>query len=140
MSTCTSVPATWAWDTTVLTHSGKDQFWVINDQSRVAKLLQSVKAHGGGMTTLLAAMRQPAATGFVGWLLSKQALFYRELSGLIRAASYLRAKAGTLSGSRALSSARRACRSAPAGKAALTMDSFSSRTPSSTSSRRYGRV
>jgi nickel/cobalt exporter len=34
----------------------------------------------------LAAMRQPAATGFVGWLLSKQALFYRELSGLIRAA------------------------------------------------------
>src|SRR6202021_2014779 len=30
--------------------------------------------------------RQPAATGFVGWLLSKQALFYRELSGLIRAA------------------------------------------------------
>ena len=31
-------------------------------------------------------MRQPAATGFVGWLLSKQALFYRELSGLIRAA------------------------------------------------------
>ena len=30
-------------------------------------------------------MRQPAATGFVGWLLSKQALFYRELSGLIRA-------------------------------------------------------
>jgi nickel/cobalt transporter (NicO) family protein len=34
----------------------------------------------------LAAMRQPAATGLFGWLLSKQALFYRELSGLIRAA------------------------------------------------------
>jgi nickel/cobalt transporter (NicO) family protein len=34
----------------------------------------------------LAAMRQPPPTGLVGWLLSKQALFYRELSGLIRAA------------------------------------------------------
>jgi nickel/cobalt exporter len=34
----------------------------------------------------LAAMRQPAASGLFGWLLSKQALFYRELSGLIRAA------------------------------------------------------
>jgi len=34
----------------------------------------------------LAAMRQPAAGGLFGWLLSKQALFYRELSGLIRAA------------------------------------------------------
>jgi nickel/cobalt exporter len=33
----------------------------------------------------LAAMRQPAG-GLFGWLLSKQALFYRELSGLIRAA------------------------------------------------------
>jgi nickel/cobalt transporter (NicO) family protein len=34
----------------------------------------------------LAAMRQPPATGLVGWLLSKQAVFYRDLSGLIRAA------------------------------------------------------
>jgi len=34
----------------------------------------------------LAALRQPAPAGFFGWLLSKQALFYRELSGLIRAA------------------------------------------------------
>ena len=34
----------------------------------------------------LAALRQPPATGVVGWLLTKQALFYRELSGLIRAA------------------------------------------------------
>ena len=34
----------------------------------------------------LAAMRQPASSGLFGWLLSKQALFYRELSGLIRAA------------------------------------------------------
>ena len=34
----------------------------------------------------LAAMRQPAPAGLFGWLLSKQALFYRELSGLIRAA------------------------------------------------------
>jgi nickel/cobalt transporter (NicO) family protein len=34
----------------------------------------------------LAAVRQPAPSGLFGWLLSKQALFYRELSGLIRAA------------------------------------------------------
>ena len=34
----------------------------------------------------LAAIRQPATGGLFGWLLSKQALFYRELSGLIRAA------------------------------------------------------
>jgi nickel/cobalt exporter len=34
----------------------------------------------------LAAMRQPAPGGLFGWLLSKQSLFYRELSGLIRAA------------------------------------------------------
>jgi nickel/cobalt transporter (NicO) family protein len=34
----------------------------------------------------LAALRQPPASGLVGWLLNKQAVFYRELSGLIRAA------------------------------------------------------
>jgi nickel/cobalt transporter (NicO) family protein len=34
----------------------------------------------------LDAMRQPPATGIVGWLVAKQSLFYRELSGLIRAA------------------------------------------------------
>ena len=34
----------------------------------------------------LAAMRQPPATGILGFILAKQALFYRELSGLIRAA------------------------------------------------------
>ncbi len=34
----------------------------------------------------LDAMRQPPATGIVGFILAKQALFYRELSGLIRAA------------------------------------------------------
>ena len=34
----------------------------------------------------LAAMRHSAPSGLFGWLLSKQALFYRELSGLIRAA------------------------------------------------------
>jgi len=34
----------------------------------------------------LAAMRQPPPSGLFGWLLSKQALFYHELSGLIRAA------------------------------------------------------
>jgi nickel/cobalt exporter len=34
----------------------------------------------------LAAMRQPPATGIVGWIITQQSLFYRELSGLIRAA------------------------------------------------------
>jgi nickel/cobalt transporter (NicO) family protein len=34
----------------------------------------------------LDAMRQPAATGIVGWIVAKQSAFYRELSGLIRAA------------------------------------------------------
>ena len=34
----------------------------------------------------LDAMRQPPATGIVGFILAKQSLFYRELSGLIRAA------------------------------------------------------
>jgi nickel/cobalt transporter (NicO) family protein len=37
-------------------------------------------------TSPLAAMRQPAPSGWAGWLLAQQALFYRELSGLIRAA------------------------------------------------------
>jgi nickel/cobalt transporter (NicO) family protein len=34
----------------------------------------------------LGALRQPPLGGIFGWLLAKQALFYRELSGLIRAA------------------------------------------------------
>jgi nickel/cobalt exporter len=34
----------------------------------------------------LDAMRQPPAAGIVGWIVAKQSLFYRELSGLIRAA------------------------------------------------------
>ena len=33
-----------------------------------------------------AALRPPAAGGIIGWILAKQALFYRALSGLIRAA------------------------------------------------------
>jgi nickel/cobalt transporter (NicO) family protein len=38
-------------------------------------------------TSPLAALRhQPAPTGLLGWIFAKQALFYRELSGLIRAA------------------------------------------------------
>ena len=37
-------------------------------------------------TSPLAGLRQPQASGLFGWLLAKQALFYRELSGLIRAA------------------------------------------------------
>jgi hypothetical protein len=35
----------------------------------------------------LDAMRQPPATGIVGFILAKQSLFYRELSGLLRAAA-----------------------------------------------------
>jgi nickel/cobalt exporter len=34
----------------------------------------------------LGAMRQPPASGIVGWIIAQQSLFYRELSGLIRAA------------------------------------------------------
>jgi nickel/cobalt exporter len=34
----------------------------------------------------LAAMRHPAPSGMLGWILNQQALFYRQLSGLIRAA------------------------------------------------------
>ena len=34
----------------------------------------------------LAAMRQPPSSGIVGWILAEQAMFYRALSGLIRAA------------------------------------------------------
>src|ERR1700730_10920385 len=34
----------------------------------------------------LGAIRPPAAAGFAGWLLAKQALFYRALAGLIRSA------------------------------------------------------
>jgi nickel/cobalt transporter (NicO) family protein len=34
----------------------------------------------------LQAMRQPQASGFTGWIIARQAMFYRELSGLIRAA------------------------------------------------------
>jgi nickel/cobalt exporter len=37
-------------------------------------------------TSPLAAMRQSAPSGMLGWILNQQALFYRELSGLIRAA------------------------------------------------------
>jgi nickel/cobalt exporter len=37
-------------------------------------------------TSPLAAMRQAAPSGMLGWILNRQALFYRELSGLIRAA------------------------------------------------------
>jgi nickel/cobalt transporter (NicO) family protein len=37
-------------------------------------------------TSPLTAMRHPAPSGWFGWMLNQQALFYRELSGLIRAA------------------------------------------------------
>lgn len=42
--------------------------------------------HDAAAQVSLGALRQPPATGLLGWLLAKQALFYRELSGLIRAA------------------------------------------------------
>jgi nickel/cobalt transporter (NicO) family protein len=37
-------------------------------------------------TSPLAAMRQPMPSGWLGWIMTQQALFYRELAGLIRAA------------------------------------------------------
>ena len=49
-------------------------------------------AAAGALTSAFAqigpldAMRQPPATGLFGWIVAKQSLFYRELSGLIRAA------------------------------------------------------
>ena len=46
----------------------------------------STRDGAGASRAPLAAMRQPPATGIVGCILAKQALFYRELSGLIRAA------------------------------------------------------
>jgi nickel/cobalt transporter (NicO) family protein len=48
----------------------------------VVALCQEAAAQSSPLATL----RQPPASGLVGWLLSKQAVFYRELSGLIRAA------------------------------------------------------
>jgi nickel/cobalt transporter (NicO) family protein len=47
-----------------------------------ACLLGRVSAQVGPLD----AVRQPATTGVVGWIVSKQSAFYRELSGLIRAA------------------------------------------------------
>ena len=49
--------------------------------------LAALTADAVAQTSPLAALRhQPAETGLLGWVLAKQALFYRELSGLIRAA------------------------------------------------------
>jgi nickel/cobalt transporter (NicO) family protein len=53
----------------------------------VAVLVLGMLAHEAfAQTASLGALRQPPAGGLFGWLLAKQALFYRELSGLIRAA------------------------------------------------------
>jgi nickel/cobalt exporter len=50
-------------------------------------LAVSALAHSAlAQTAPLGALRQPAANGLFGWVLAKQALFYRELSGLIGAA------------------------------------------------------
>jgi nickel/cobalt transporter (NicO) family protein len=45
-------------------------------------------AHAGALEQLgpFGGMRPPAANGLLGWILAKQALFYRALAGLIRAA------------------------------------------------------
>ncbi len=50
--------------------------------SAFASLLADACAQAGALGNI----RPPAATGFAGWLLAKQALFYRALAGLIRAA------------------------------------------------------
>ena len=57
----------------------------------IALVVVVVLAAGPLVTALaqvspLDAIRQPPATGIVGFILAKQSLFYRELSGLIRAA------------------------------------------------------
>jgi nickel/cobalt transporter (NicO) family protein len=53
-----------------------------------AALVLLVSAHAGAHAQVspLSAMRQPAATGVVGWILAQQSQFYRALSGLIREA------------------------------------------------------
>ena len=50
--------------------------------------LMLAAAHTGALAQLgpFGGMRPPAATGLLGWILAKQALFYRALAGLIRAA------------------------------------------------------
>jgi nickel/cobalt transporter (NicO) family protein len=53
----------------------------------VAIAALSVSAHEAlAQTAPLGALRQPPANGLLGWVLAEQALFYRELSGLIRTA------------------------------------------------------
>jgi nickel/cobalt transporter (NicO) family protein len=53
-----------------------------------AVLLLAAAASGEALAQVspLAAMREPQATGIVGWILAEQSQFYRALSGLIRAA------------------------------------------------------
>jgi nickel/cobalt transporter (NicO) family protein len=52
----------------------------------VLVLVASPLATALAQVSPLDAIRQPPATGIVGFILAKQSLFYRELSGLIRAA------------------------------------------------------
>lgn len=54
----------------------------------VVMLAIATGAHGGvfAQVSPLAAMRQPPATGIIGWILAEQAMFYRALSTLIREA------------------------------------------------------
>ncbi|HUZ34326.1 MAG TPA: nickel/cobalt transporter [Xanthobacteraceae bacterium] len=49
-------------------------------------LVASALTEAYAQVSPLVAMRQPPATGIVGWVLAEQAMFYRALSGLIRAA------------------------------------------------------
>ena len=61
--------------------------WLLCLTLLAAVLAAGMSAHDAlAQTSPLSALRQPPATGLFGWLLAEQALFYRELSGLIRAA------------------------------------------------------
>ena len=54
----------------------------------IVVLVLATSAHAGAWAQLgpFGGMRPPPATGIVGWVLAKQAFFYRALAGLIRAA------------------------------------------------------
>jgi nickel/cobalt transporter (NicO) family protein len=66
--------------------------WLIRRFAPAAIVALAALAAAGALARVSAqvgpldAVRQPAATGIVGWIVAKQSLFYHELSGLIRAA------------------------------------------------------
>lgn len=51
-----------------------------------ALILASVHTSASAQVNMFGGMRAPAPTGIAGWILAKQALFYRALDGMIRAA------------------------------------------------------